>query len=70
MKTNVSTNYSAVLFNSSFGYEGRRDGLTLVAAKRYLADAQRKAGYGWHAEISGPVNYKRAHGARNFVESI
>jgi hypothetical protein len=43
--------FTARLFSGSFGYEGRRDFDSLAAAKRYASQAQRAAGYGWHAEI-------------------
>src|SRR5690606_14358034 len=69
----ANATYSARIFNSGFGYESRKDGLTFEAAKKHAAKAQRDGGYGWHAEILDETNkvvFSRAYRTRSFIEHI
>ena len=69
----TNATHSAPIFNSGFGYEARKDGLTFDAAKKHAAKAQKNGGTGWHAEIldeNGKVVFGRTYGTRNFIEYI
>lgn len=43
--------FESRIFNSGFGYECRKPAASFAAAKAQATKDQRKAGYGWTAEV-------------------